>query len=205
MSLALLVVFSILAVDADAISLAATYLPGEEDVYELRISPVGKPTPLSNPQRLTVRAGGTAKTIILEAISKAADYSGKPMLLARWEPRANGTPVQPATGAFSFLPWSLAVNSSPLKVGEIEVIPGGSVKLLSTKDSTAQLKIWIRLPDGTMLDELSNADIATRRPNRIEAKIYRDSASGLEPQRTFILERVRTRNLKPIPQADDGD
>ena len=186
----------------DPVSLARSYRSGDVDVYRLQISPLGKTTPLSNPFEIRV---AVEEGPMLVASGADTPY-GDSRLLAKWQPLANGLVKQvvSANQTYSFLPSLFSTNDAALKPGEIEAVGSGSIKLVGVKDSVAQLKIWAPLGGDLVLSESSDVEVATRRLNHAQGTIYRNSGGRLVAVRSFVLERVRTVPVSPIPQDGGG-
>lgn len=189
--------------DGESVTLRRTYLPGDKDSYTLRISPPGQASPLDNASPVLVQVNSNG---LVNVVGEVSTYQLKQQLLATWRPNDQGNAgvVQATAEGFGFMPYVFTANDAELAPGEIEVLKGGSAKLISVKDSVAQLRVWIQVSPEIWLDERSDIEIATRRPNQIRGTIYRKIKQGLTPVRTFLLQRIRSDAISPIPQ-DDGD
>ena len=186
----------------DPICLARNFKTGDADYYEMRVSPAGRTAPLGNAFTLRVSVEKGPK---LRASGPASKY-GNLSALATWAPLSSGLPASDVSivKGFEFLPFALAGNDAPLKPGEMESLKGGSVKMISDKDSVAQIKIWMPMGGGLFLSEDSDVEVATRLINHAKGTIYQQSSRGFEPVRAFTLERLRTKDIVPIPQDDGG-
>ena len=187
--------------DDDAINLAKKFSPGDVDVYELRVSPMGKTAPLGNPVTIRVVA---AKGERLSAVGAASHYE-KSMALALWTSSKSGFPksVSSLAKGFEFLPYAFVANDSNLLPGQMESICGGSVKMLSDKDSVAQIRVWVPAGKQFFISEDSDVEVASRLLSRAVGTLYREDGGHLAPLRAFKLERVRTKPVNPIPQDDE--
>lgn len=189
--------------DGESVTLRRSYMPGDNDSYALRISPPGQPTPLDNSSQVSVHVGNDR---VVSIVGEPSTYRTEPQVLAKWRPADQGNvgEVQAAVPGFAFLPFVFTVNDSKLAPGEIEAVEGGSVKLISVKDSVAQLQVWVQVTPTVWLSERSDVEVATRKPNQIHGTLFSKGKQGLIPVRTFVLQRIRTGEIVPIPQEGGG-
>jgi hypothetical protein len=183
----------------DPVCLARNYRVGDVDVYRLQVSPVGSTTPLGNAFEISIHV---TKGPVIRATGAINPYK-KAATLAEWQPTASSVrKVIACDKDLSFLPYVFSANDTSLRPGEMEGIPSGSIKLVSVKDSVAQLKSWMSVGEGLVLMEDSDVEVGTRRPNHAQGVLYRQLKGKLVPVRAFVLERIRSRLITPIPQED---